>query len=305
MPSSDLISNESEGHSMIGRDDHQLMELEGLPSLPLDLHEHKLKVALNWGFILLTSCIAPLVLYPTLHWAAHLEDKIALSVASAVLGVSTLFSLGMRTWELLKPTSNCRPATSESRWHFDFFHWNYLLGFILVTIIIVIGLTHEPPSVRMAALPPCILLVQVGFTLVIVGILAKLGLRQPFAVSSMPAGTVFRPGILTIIEDVVAVDGGRGRLYRSALMERYRVSLRFQKLMEDLNWFWGFGGLVMGILLITIISKAHTNTFAFGLGWTIPWIWAAVWAVTTTYWAKHALKDEKRTWSKTQRKIAV
>lgn len=130
----------------------------------------------------------------------------------------------------------------------------------------MIGLTHEPPSVRMAALPPCILLVQVGFTLVIVGILAKLGLRQPFAVSSMPAGTVFRPGILTIIEDVVAVDGGRGRLYRSALMERYRVSLRFQKLMEDLNWFWGFGGLVMGILLITIISKAHTNTFAFGLG---------------------------------------
>lgn len=118
----------------------------------------------------------------------------------------------------------------------------------------------------MAALPPCVLLVQVGFTLVIVGILAKLGVRQPFPVSSMPAGSVFRPGILTIIEDVVAVDGGRGRLYRSALMERYRASLRFQHLMESLNWFWGFGGLIMGILLISIIYKVHTNTFAFGLG---------------------------------------
>ncbi|CAI7592429.1 unnamed protein product [Penicillium pancosmium] len=157
----------------------------------------------------------------------------------------------------------------------------------------------------MAALPPCVLLVQVGFTLVIVGILAKLGVRQPFPVSSMPAGSVFRPGILTIIEDVVAVDGGRGRLYRSALMERYRASLRFQRLMESLNWFWGFGGLIMGILLISIISKVHTNTFAFGLGWTIPWIWAGVWAVVTTYWAKSALRDEKRTWSELQRKNTV
>ncbi|CAI7592440.1 unnamed protein product [Penicillium pancosmium] len=117
MRSSDLASNESEEHNMIAPEDYQAADIEGPPPLPLDLHEHKIKIALNWGFILLTSCIAPLVLYPTLHWAANLEDKIALSVASAVLGVSTLFSLGMRTWELLKQTSNCRPATSESRWH--------------------------------------------------------------------------------------------------------------------------------------------------------------------------------------------
>lgn len=140
------------------------------------------------------------------------------------------------------------------------------MGFVLVTIILVVGLTEDPPSVRMESLPPSILLVQVGSTLVIVGILAKLRVRQPFPVSSIPAGANFRPGILVIIEDIVAVDGGRGRLYRSALMERYAASLRFRRLIENLNWFWGFGGLFVGICLISILSSVHDQTFAWGLG---------------------------------------
>ncbi|RDK40155.1 hypothetical protein M752DRAFT_267963 [Aspergillus phoenicis ATCC 13157] len=115
----------------------------------------------------------------------------------------------------------------------------------------------------MISLPPSILLVQVGLTLVIVGVLAKLRVRQPFPVSSMPAGTAFHPGVLVIIEDVVAVDGGRGRVYRTALIE--------------------------------------SQTFAFGLGWTVPWIWAGVWAVITTYWVKSALREEKLTWSESQK----
>lgn len=118
----------------------------------------------------------------------------------------------------------------------------------------------------MNSLPPSILLVQVGFTLVITGILAKLGVRQPFPVSSLPAGEVFRPGILVIIEDVVAVDGGRDMPYRAALMRRYAASVRFQSLIEALNWFWGLGGCVMGIILIVVISTVRVQTFAFGLG---------------------------------------
>jgi len=122
----------------------------------------------------------------------------------------------------------------------------------------------------MTALPPSLLLVQVGTTLVIVGILSKLRIRQPFPVSSHPAGEVFRPGILTIIEDVVAVDGGRKREYRRALMRRYEASPRFQRLIEDLNWFWGFGGMVLGIIMIIVLAKVRVKTFAFGLGKLIP-----------------------------------
>ncbi|KAL3488018.1 hypothetical protein BJX62DRAFT_253614 [Aspergillus germanicus] len=285
---------------MVVNESYHLAGIEGPPPLPLDLHEHKRHIAIQWGIILLTSCVAPLVLYPSLHWGADLDLKISLSISGAILGASTLYSLGLRTWRLLKATPNRRPLISESRWSFDFFHWNYLLGFILVTIIIVVGLLQEPPSVRMTSLPPSILLVQVGFTLVVVGVLAKLGVRQPFPVASTPAGQVFRPGILVIIEDIVAVDGGRGRLYRAALMERYAASPRFQRLIEDLNWFWGLGGLVMGVILIAVLATVHAPTFAYGLGWTIPWIWAGVWAVITTYWVKSALMEEKLTWSESQ-----
>lgn len=130
----------------------------------------------------------------------------------------------------------------------------------------MIGLINDPPSVRMTSLPPSVLITQVGTTLVIVGVLAKLGVRSPFPVSSTPTGEVFRPGVLVIIEDVVAVDGGRGETYRSALMARYAASPRFQQMIESLNWFWGFGGMLMGILLISILSTVHDQTFAFGLG---------------------------------------
>ncbi|CRG88325.1 hypothetical protein PISL3812_05354 [Talaromyces islandicus] len=149
---------------------------------------------------------------------------------------------------------------------FDFFHWNYLVGFVIITIILVVGLIQEPPSVRMTSLPPSLLILQVGSTLVVVGILSKLGVRQPFPVSSTPKGSVFRPGILVIIEDVVAVDGGRGETYRSALMDRYATSVYFQVMIEKLNWFWGFGGMLMGVLMVSILSSVHDQTFAFGLG---------------------------------------
>jgi hypothetical protein len=118
----------------------------------------------------------------------------------------------------------------------------------------------------MTSLPPSLLILQVGSTLVVVGILSRLGVRQPFPVSSTPTGTVFRPGVLVIIEDVVAVDGGRGEIYRSALMDRYNSSVHFQILIEKMNWFWGFGGMLMGVLMVSILSSVHDETFAFGLG---------------------------------------
>ncbi|OJJ42014.1 hypothetical protein ASPZODRAFT_78004 [Penicilliopsis zonata CBS 506.65] len=285
---------------MAAQEDNRAAESDVPPGLPLNLRDHKRAISLTWGFILLTSCILPLVLFPSLHWGANLSLKISLSLSSAILGVSTVYSLGLRTWRLVKADSNCRPLKSQSRWNFDFFHWNYLLGFVLVTLIIIIGLTRETPSVRMTSLPPSLLLVQVGSTLVITGILAKLHVHQPFPVSSTPAGAVFRPGILVIIEDVVAVDGGRDRRYRSALMARYTASERFQRLIADLNWFWGLGGMCMGVLMIAVLASVRDRTFAFGLGWTIPWIWTGTWAIITTYWAKSALREEKRTWAESK-----
>ncbi|KAJ5087536.1 hypothetical protein N7456_011152 [Penicillium angulare] len=303
--SNEMYQTQSEEHNMIAPETSAPEAFDVPPRLPLDLRKHKRSISIHWGFILLTSCIAPLILYPTLHWGANLSDKISLSIASAVLGVTTVYSLGMRTWKLFKATANCRPLKSDSRWKFDFFHWNYLAGFVGVTIIFVIGLTHEPPSVRMSSLPPSLLCLQVGGTLVVTGFLSHFRVRQPFPVSSHPAGAIFRPGVLVIIEDIVAVDGGGDKEYRSALMARYAASPRFQRLIRNLNWFWGWSGFLLGLLLIVVISTVPDRTFAFGLGWTIPWIWAGTWSVITTYWVKSALKDERRSWYSIRKTTAV
>lgn len=61
---------------MIAEDNDRSSEIDGPPPLPLNLREHKLHIFIFWGVILLTSCIAPLVLYPSLHWGADLSLKI-------------------------------------------------------------------------------------------------------------------------------------------------------------------------------------------------------------------------------------
>lgn len=73
---SDLNSTQSEESNMIEQDNYRPAEIDGLPPLPLDLHEHKFHICLQWGIILLTACVAPLVIYPSLHWGADLSDKI-------------------------------------------------------------------------------------------------------------------------------------------------------------------------------------------------------------------------------------
>jgi hypothetical protein len=80
MPFNDFQnSRQSEEYSMVEQDrNYPPAEIDGPPPLPIDLHEHKLSIFINWGVILLTSCIAPLVLYPTLHWGANLSLKICL-----------------------------------------------------------------------------------------------------------------------------------------------------------------------------------------------------------------------------------
>lgn len=71
------LQSERETAVMMGKHDHSNpTRIDGPPPLPLNLHEHKLSIFINWGVIILTACIAPLVLYPSLHWGANLSDKI-------------------------------------------------------------------------------------------------------------------------------------------------------------------------------------------------------------------------------------
>ncbi len=85
---------------------------------------------------------------------------------------------------------------------------------------------------------PASLMFLVGGELAVFAAWASFGFRTPFRISSLPRGVVMRPGIYTIIEDIIAVDTGSGRLYREALDARYEASPLFRRMLYQLNLFW-------------------------------------------------------------------
>jgi len=87
-------------------------------------------------------------------------------------------------------------------------------------------------------MPPTSLIFLVGGQLASFAGLGGLGFRTPFRISSLPRGVGMRPGIYTIIEDVIAVDTGTGRPYREALEARYQASPLFRQMLHQLNLFW-------------------------------------------------------------------
>ena len=83
--------------------------------------------------------------------------------------------------------------------------------------------------------------------------------------SSIQKGDYFRPGVYSVIEDVVGVDGNGGRPFREALDARYRASPRFQRMLVQLSFFWSLPALLLAGGLSGIIF-AVTRTVGFGIG---------------------------------------
>lgn len=91
------------------------------------------------------------------------------------------------------------------------------------------------------------------------------GTKTPFRVSSIPTGTITRPAIYAIIEDIVAVDGHGGQKWREDLNIRYEASPQFRQMLDRLNVFWGFGAVFLALVL-TIIVFVTPKTIGYGVG---------------------------------------
>jgi hypothetical protein len=70
--------------------------------------------------------------------------------------------------------------------------------------------------------------------------------RYPFRFSSMSRGDVARPVLYTIVEDVVAVDGGQGTRFRELFNQRYLASKPVRKLLREMDLLWGISGVRRG-----------------------------------------------------------
>lgn len=233
-----------------------------LPELPYSLHTRKGSIATQWGILLLPTCILTLILDFAIKHGNHVHEDIgmsecftirrkasmsnnlfqALTVPTAILGVFTIATSILRTWKLLKNTSSSRPVDA-SRWSCDYLTWNLLLGTVVATAVLAPATGDDPPNVRQASMPQAVVLYFASSQLLITGVLCHLGWTTPITLSSTKRKQPARPGVFVLIEDVVAVDGGGGTLYREVLIARYEASPYFRTLLRQLNWFWGLGSL--------------------------------------------------------------
>jgi len=212
-----------------------------IPRLPIDLSKHKLPIALYWAPIVLTSCILPIVGYSALHYATSISIRIILSIFLSIMGGVSLLAFLIRAWALWRTDSDCRPLGQQSRWAFDYFFWNFIFMFCILTALITSGIITE--NLQIVSLPLSLLIVWVSGQMVIAEVLLALHVKVPFQISSLRKGDALRPGVYVIVEDVVAVDGKQGREWRIAWNNRYLSSPVFRDFFVLREQIWAVIGL--------------------------------------------------------------
>lgn len=244
--------------------------VQKFPRIPLNIRDHKPRIAIQASIVILSSCILPLAGYFTLHYATTLKTQYILSIVTPIFGVVSLFGFITRTSRLARKSSTCRPLGATSPWALDFFDWNFVGGFVLVSVIISIGISRNPSDVRIVAMPLVLLLIQVCGQMVLLIPLRAMGFRALFRISSYGKGELARPASFTIAEDVVAVDGNQGEIFRAAWTARYEASAPFRRLLARLDVLWGVSGIFVAAGVIAVIFGVPNDSVGWAVGqWSI------------------------------------
>lgn len=239
----------------------------GLPRLGVNPSAHKLRIGLHLAVLFVSGCVVPVVCYFAIHYTTTLELKYILAVCVAVFGVSALYSLILRTWLLTRAQATFRPLGSNNLWNLDYFQWNFIIGFVYITIISAIGTSTKPqPDLRIVAMPLPILIGHVCTELLTLELLRAMGVRAPFRLSSTAAGEEIPPGVSLLAEDIVAVDAKQGRSFRSAWKQRSEGSKSFRRLLVQLDLMWGLGGLMVSACCLAVIWGVENADVGYAVG---------------------------------------
>lgn len=210
-----------------------------------------------------------------------------------VLGSFSLYGFAYRIWTLSRKDSVSRPI-GASRACLDFFQWNFILGFLYVTVMISIGVSisnnDTSLGVRLVAMPLPSLVLQICGLILYAAVSSRVGAKYPFRVSSMSKGTPVRPAVYTIVEDVCAVDGGWGQNFRQYFNHRYEATSEVRTLLMAMDLLWGVSGTTVSIVLISLIWKLDDCEIGYALAWLVPWIWAVSTATLTVLMTRAAMR---------------
>lgn len=96
--------------------------------------------------------------------------------------------------------------------------------------------------------------------------LRALKLRAPIRFSSIARGDPLRPAVYVIVEDVVAVDGRQGDVFRAQWNARYESSAPVRMLLARLDVFWGVSGVVVAGAVIGVIFGVKQDAVGWAVG---------------------------------------
>lgn len=267
----------------------------GPPKLYYTLRIRKKKIARFWIPLLIDCCIIPVALFYSLRFSTHLSNATIFAITTALTGGTLILEFFLRGYYLWKRTSTCR-VKGAPRAYFDWTHWVFLVAILVAVAELVVGNAYPQPIVRLLAMPvPSVLFVFAAETLV--RDLLHLSKRKaPVRISSCPKGAEFRPGIYSIVEDIVATDGGGTAEYRERLDVRYRSSYKFRHMLRTLSLFWSLGGVVTALGASALVWTLDVN-FAYAVGWVAPFVWGLIWTLLTVRWVPRCLRLEYSSWA--------
>ena len=85
----------------------------------------------------------------------------------------------------------------------------------------------------------------------------------------------------------------RGRRFRAIFDHRYQASAPIRSLLKEMDLLWGVSGVAIAVAVVVLIWELHNVDAAWVIGWTVPWVWAAICALLTVVRTKAALRKER------------
>lgn len=266
------------------------------PSLHYTLRTRKLYITIFWALILIDSIAIPLVLYFCLHYLTSLSANSVFSISTACLGGISIIEYILRFWRLWRHNSKCR-VIGGKRWYLDWFHFNFSAAWIFIMVELIVGTSPDDPPIRLLAMPLSSLCFFFCLSLITQDILRVLKVPQPCRISSLPRGSPFRPGIYHIVEDICAVDGSGGTIFRRRLNARWNASHDFRQMIHRLTLVWSFCMLAVAIATTVLIFTLTNGEIAYIIGWTVPFVGAGFLTLWTFWYVKRCLKHEYANWA--------
>ncbi|KAJ5295626.1 hypothetical protein PENANT_c001G10466 [Penicillium antarcticum] len=265
------------------------------PPLPYSLYTRKKSIAIFWTIFVIDTLGQPLIFYWCLWYLTDLSHNVVFSIVTASLGGVSVFEYFYRLYNLFRKHSRARPLNAPVSW-LDFFQINFTIVWLILAVELIVGSVPEEPFVRLIAMVLPTVMFYFGIVYLSLDVFRMMGYKAPFRISSTPKGSVMPTALYALIEDVVAVDGGGGQIYRYALRTRYLSSPYFRRMLFEMNCFWSGGSIVFAAAITAVVFTVEESV-AFTLGWSLPFAWAIVWTIITIPWVQSDLRREKKAWA--------